>query len=117
MLCGDVTDVQPGAAGSLGGYWADRGDLDRGNGVQNVDAEGLRAVEQRANGVGAGEQEPIKGAQIAEGLIQGSEIAWRTKRDHGLEQGLGTASFQFANERFGLVRCAREENGAAGERG
>jgi hypothetical protein len=36
------------------------------------------------------------------------------KGDHGLENGLGAASFEFADERLGLIGGSGDENAAAG---
>src|SRR6266849_9352373 len=106
MLCSDSAYGQARAARGFGGHRAYRGDPDSSEGVGDIDAERLRAFEQSADGVGAGEQKPVEGAHIAKRFIERSKIAWRMKRDHGLEDGLGAASFEFANERFGLIGCA-----------
>jgi hypothetical protein len=73
----------------------------------------LRALEQGADGVGAGEQEPVEGTHIAEGFIEWSEIAGRMEGNHGLQDGLGAARFEFADERLGLIGGSGDENAAA----
>src|SRR5260221_9319396 len=98
MFRGDVTYGQAGATRGFGGDRAYRGHTDSSERVRDIDTDRLRALEERTDSVGAGEQEPIEGAQIAERLIQRRKIRRRVKRNHGLEHGFGAASFQLANE-------------------
>ena len=103
MFCGDVTYGEAGATSCFRGNRAYGGDADSGKGIRYVELERLGALDQCAHRVCAGEQEPIESAQIAKRLIQRCKIRWWVKRNHGLEHGFGAASFQFANERLGLI--------------
>jgi hypothetical protein len=114
MLRGDAAYGPTSSASRLGGDRTHGRDAESSKGIHNVHAKKLRALQQGTNGVRAGEQEPIEGAQIAKRLIQGRYIMWRMERNHGLEHGLGAAGFQLAYEGLGLIGCAGDENAPAG---
>ena len=103
MLHGDVAYGQARAASRFGGDRTYGGDAESSKGIHNVDAKSLRAVYQGTNGVCAGEQEPVKRAQITKGLIERGKIIGRVKRNHRLEYGFGAASLQRTNERLRLL--------------
>src|SRR5579863_2640280 len=111
MLRGDEAYRNTGGAGDFGSDGAYGGDADSGEGVHDINRESVGAFEQGAHGVGAGEQEPIEGAKIAQRFIERSEIGRRMESDHGLKNGFGAAGFEFANQGFGLVRGAGDEDG------
>jgi len=94
-------DAAYGHAGAASGFRGDRtygGDADGVERIQYVNAERLRTIEQGANGVCAGEQEPVEGTEIAKGSIERTKIGWGMKSDHGLEHGFGAARFEFADQ-------------------
>jgi hypothetical protein len=69
MLCGDAAYRHAGAASGLRGdrtYGSDANSVER---IHNVNAERLRSIEQGANGVGAGDEEPVEGAQVAKRFV------------------------------------------------
>ena len=103
MLCRDAAYGHAGAASGFRGDRTYSGDADDVERIHNVNAERLRTIEQGANGVGAGEQEPVKGAQVAKSFVERAEISRRVKRDHRLEHRFGAALFQFANQRLCLL--------------
>ena len=90
-------------ASRFGGDRTYGGDAESSKGIHNVDAKRLRALHQCTNGVCAGEQEPVKRAQITKGLIERGKIIRRVKRNHRLEYGFGAASLQRTNERLRLL--------------
>jgi hypothetical protein len=97
MLCGNVTYMQARRASHFGGDRPHSGNANGSEGIHNVHGKGSRALQQGANGICAGEQKPVKRAQITKGLIQRSEIAWRMESDHWLEHGLCATSFERAD--------------------
>jgi len=97
MPCRDMTDMHTRGASYFGGHRPDGSDANGGEGIHNVGGKRTRAVQQGTNGVCAGEQKPIEGAQIAKRFVQGSEIAWWMKRDHRLKHGFGATRFELTN--------------------
>ena len=113
MLYGYAAYRQAGAASGFGGDRPYRRDTDAGEGTGDVCAQRARALKDGSDSVGAGQQKPIKRAQVAKRFIERRKICGRMKSDHGLEDGLRAASFECAHEGFGLIGCTRDQNAAA----
>jgi hypothetical protein len=98
MLHGDAAYGQTGLASHVGGDRTDGCDTQGREGIHYVDAKRSRTLHQGPNGVCAGEEEPVKRAQITKGPIERGKIIRRVKGDHGLEHGFGPASLQLTNQ-------------------
>jgi hypothetical protein len=103
MPRGHVTYGQTRSASGFGGDWTYRRDAERCKRTQNVAPKGFRALDQCANCIGAGEQEPVEGAQSAKGVVQGGKVIRRVESNHRIEHGSRAASLEFANQQLTLV--------------
>src|SRR5579864_9775605 len=115
MFRRDMTYAQASFACGFGSDRTNRRDAQRGKRFHDIELQRLRAIDQGADGIGAGEQEPIKAAQFAKRLIQRSKIVRRMESDHRRENSFGAARLEFTNQGLGLFRRARDENVPASE--
>ena len=61
-------------------------------------------------GVGAGEEEPIKGGEAGERGVEGGVAGGRGQGDGGDEDGLEAEGFELRGEGGGLLTGARDED-------
>ena len=73
------------------------------------------AFDERVDGVGAGEDEPVVGVEVAEGGIERIVAGWRLDFEDGDFDGFGSGGAKTFAEFAGLVSGAGDEDAFVGE--
>jgi hypothetical protein len=108
---GDQVDGEADGVGGAEGGRADGGDVFGELG----EVEELGAAMEGFDGVGAGEEEPVVGAEAGEGGVEGGKGCGGDDFDGGDEDGGRAECFELGGEVGGLVAGAGDEDAFVGE--
>ena len=111
VLRGDEVDGEADGIGGVQGGGADDGDVFGELG----EVEELGSTVEGFDGVGAGEEEPVVGAEAGEGGVEGGEGRRGGDFDGGDEDGGRAEGFELGGELGGLVPGSGDEDALVGE--